>query len=129
MLRPTRIRVLKMILAVIAIILCLIGLTLGSVASIAEVNRPRRGNAFFLSIAAITIAICTMGLSWYWAIIIAIPTSILFPMLFAAAISGTHSQWALDNMCKFGAEGYSETKLILWVILGMVLSIISILLN
>lgn len=116
----------KIALANVAIILCTIGLSLGSAASIAEVNRPRTGIALIISIVAYIIAIISMGLAWYWAAIIAIPSAIFAPMLIAEAISGTHSQWSLDNMCRFGAEGYSEFKIMTWVLFGLVLSIISI---
>ena len=53
----------KIALAIVAIILCTIGLSLGSAASIAEVNRPRTGIALIISIVAYIIAIISMGLA------------------------------------------------------------------
>lgn len=118
----------NIILAVTAIILCTIGLSLGSAASIAEVNRPRTGIALIISIVAFIIAIISMGLAWYWAVIIAIPIAIFIPMLIAGVISGTHTQWSLDNMCRFCSQGYSEIKIMAWVFAGLIISIIAIVL-
>ena len=119
----------KILLAIVAIVLCTIGLSLGSAASIAEVNRPRTGYALLLSIVTYTLSVCSIGLEWYWGVLIAIPCALLIPMLIAHVISGTYSDWATDNKYRFLTEGYDETKLMLWVFMGLVLSIVSIFIN
>ena len=119
----------NILFAIAALAFCIIGLSQGEAASIAESNRPRRGVALLLSILTFVLAIISIGLAWYWAVIIALPCAILIPMLVAAVISGTHSQWAIDNMCRYASEGYSEAKLMVWVFLGLVCSVISILIG
>lgn len=118
----------KIILAIAGIVLCLIGMSQGEAASIAETNRPKKGIAMLFSIIAFTLAFLSFGLSWYWALIIAIPCVLIIPLIISAVISGTHSQWAIDNMCHYASEGYSEAKLIGWVLIGLLSSVISVLL-